>query len=120
MRRRAASAAGVKYSLCRGSLLADDGAFRWRHSRNTVSGGCCGSEPAGIDDRSARVYGRNSFRGKDLAFRDRYFERVKDGFALNANVQGCVCFSRGNILDPGLLAGQPPYDCVLPQFAHLF
>lgn len=58
------------------------------------------------------VYGRNSFRGKDLAFRDRYFERVKDGFALNANVQGCVCFSRGNILDPGLLAGQPPYDFV--------
>ena len=31
--------------------------------------------------RAARgVYGRNSFRGKDLAFRDRYFQPSEEGF----------------------------------------
>ena len=28
------------------------------------------------------VYGKNSFRGKDLAFRDRYFQPSKEGFVL--------------------------------------
>ena len=26
------------------------------------------------------VYGKNSFRGKDLAFRDRYFQPSEEGF----------------------------------------
>lgn len=50
------------------------------------------------------VYGRNSFRGKDLAFRDRYFEPVEGGeYRPNAAVRGRVRFQLANLLDaPGV------------------
>lgn len=58
------------------------------------------------------VYGKNSFRGRELGFRDRYFRSTKDGFALNPLVRRCVRFERGNVLDPGFLAGRGPYDLI--------
>jgi chemotaxis protein methyltransferase WspC len=46
------------------------------------------------------VYGRNSFRGKDLAFRDRYFEVVGGGeYRPIAAVRDRVHFKRANLLD---------------------
>jgi chemotaxis protein methyltransferase WspC len=44
------------------------------------------------------VYGRNSFRGADLAFRDRYFQPAEEGFRLDPVVRNCVRFGRGNLL----------------------
>ncbi|WAG78052.1 chemotaxis protein CheR [Metapseudomonas furukawaii] len=58
------------------------------------------------------VYGRNSFRGDDLSFRDRYFLPTVEGHALAPQVASRVRFLRGNLLEPGLLAGEPPYDFV--------
>ncbi len=58
------------------------------------------------------IYGRNSFRGEDLSYRDRYFHAVKDGYALNPTVRERVCFRRGNLLDAEVLAGTQPYDFV--------
>jgi len=58
------------------------------------------------------VYGRNSFRGGDLAFRDRYFSEVPEGHQLAARVRGQVRFQSGNLFDPNLLAGAAPYDFV--------
>lgn len=58
------------------------------------------------------VYGRNSFRGKDLAFRERHFVPTKDGYALSSLVQRCVSFRRDNLLDDGFLAGAAPYDFI--------
>ncbi|WP_286899608.1 CheR family methyltransferase [Achromobacter sp. UBA2119] len=58
------------------------------------------------------VYGRNSFRGGDLAFRDRHFSEVPDGHQLAARVRGQVRFQPGNLFDPNLLAGVAPYDFV--------
>ena len=58
------------------------------------------------------VYGRNSFRGEDLGFRDRYFLPSGEGHAVAQQVASRVRFLRGNLLDPGLLAGEPPYDFV--------
>ena len=43
------------------------------------------------------VYGKNSFRGKDLAFRDRYFQASKEGFVLDSAVRSCVRFYRDNL-----------------------
>jgi chemotaxis protein methyltransferase WspC len=43
------------------------------------------------------LYGNNSFRGKDLAFRDRYFQPSGEGFVLAAAVRSCVRFYRGNL-----------------------
>lgn len=58
------------------------------------------------------VYGRNSFRGGDLAFRDRHFSEVPDGHQLAARVRGQVRFQPGNLFDANLLAGAAPYDFV--------
>ncbi|MEN5159588.1 CheR family methyltransferase [Achromobacter spanius] len=58
------------------------------------------------------VYGRNSFRGGDLAFRDRHFSEVADGHQLAARVRAQVRFQPGNLFDPNLLAGAAPYDFV--------
>lgn len=58
------------------------------------------------------VYGRNSFRGGDLAFRDRHFSEVPDGHQLAARVRAQVRFQPGNLFDPNLLPGAAPYDFV--------
>jgi chemotaxis protein methyltransferase WspC len=58
------------------------------------------------------VYGSNSFRGQDLAFRDRYFERTREGFELNSVARGCVRFTQGNLLAADFLQGRAAYDYV--------
>jgi chemotaxis protein methyltransferase WspC len=58
------------------------------------------------------VYGRNSFRGNDLAFRDRYFQPSREGYVLDPTVRSAVHFSEGNLLDPGFLANKGHYDFI--------
>ena len=58
------------------------------------------------------VYGRNSFRGEELGFRDRHFLPVEEGHVLTEQVRRKVNFRHGNLLGPGLLAGEAPYDFV--------
>lgn len=58
------------------------------------------------------VYGRNSFRGDGLAFRDRHFSETPDGHRLAAQAAARVRFQPGNLFDAGLLAGEAPYDFV--------
>ncbi|GAC1030351.1 protein-glutamate O-methyltransferase CheR [Pseudomonas sp. No.21] len=58
------------------------------------------------------VYGRNSFRGEELGFRDRHFLAVEEGHVLTEQVRRKVNFRHGNLLGPGLLAGEAPYDFV--------
>ncbi len=65
-----------------------------------------------IERASLGVYGRNSFRGDELGFRDRHFSEVADGYQLAEQVRRKVRFRCGNLLDPGLLAGEAPYDFV--------
>jgi len=59
------------------------------------------------------VYGKNSFRGRDLAFRDRHFRQSKDGLELSPSVRATVKFHRDNILGDGFLARSAPYDFIL-------
>ena len=58
------------------------------------------------------VYGRNSFRGNDLAFRDRYFQPTKDGFALNPSIRGLVRFAHGNLLGDGFTSDKGVFDFI--------
>jgi chemotaxis protein methyltransferase WspC len=58
------------------------------------------------------IYGRNSFRSKDLAFRERHFEPTEAGHRVSDTVRGPVQFSQGNIVDPNLLLGAQPYDVI--------
>jgi chemotaxis protein methyltransferase WspC len=57
-------------------------------------------------------YGRNSFRGKDLGFRDRYFEKIGDSHRPVAAIRRLVHFAQGNLLDDHLLTANLPYDAV--------
>jgi chemotaxis protein methyltransferase WspC len=58
------------------------------------------------------VYGKNSFRAKDLGFRDRYFEPVERGYRLNDGVRRQVHFRHGNLLSAGWLHGAHGYDAI--------
>lgn len=57
------------------------------------------------------VYGRNSFRGSDLAFRDRYFAETAGGHSPVDAVRRPVRFRHGNLLD-GLMAEAELYDVI--------
>jgi chemotaxis protein methyltransferase WspC len=58
------------------------------------------------------VFGRNSFRGKDVGFRHRHFHSSAEGFVLDPVVRNCVRFYQGNFLDDNFLGGQASYDFI--------
>jgi chemotaxis protein methyltransferase WspC len=58
------------------------------------------------------VYGTNSFRGDDLAFRDRHFEKTPQGYRVNDAVRQRVRFHKGNVSAEDFLAGAKPYDAI--------
>ena len=68
--------------------------------------------PLSVEKARRALYGKNSFRGQDIAFRDRYFTAENDGYRLSARVLEQVRLQVGNLLDPALLANEPPYDFV--------
>jgi chemotaxis protein methyltransferase WspC len=58
------------------------------------------------------VYRSNSFRGAELSYRDRHFQRVGDGYLLSRRVRDRVHFQKGNLLGENLLASAAVYDIV--------
>ena len=44
------------------------------------------------------IYGRNSFRSHNLAFRERYFRPVSEGYALVDSISLAVSFYQGNVV----------------------
>ncbi len=57
-------------------------------------------------------FGRNSFRSRSLAFRDRHFLADGDAYRLQEAVRRSVSFRPGNLLDPELFAGEPAFDFI--------
>jgi chemotaxis protein methyltransferase WspC len=58
------------------------------------------------------VYGLNSFRGTNPAFRDRYFRPAGNEYALADWVRGLVTFQQTNLLSPGGACRQEEYDVI--------
>ncbi|MFK3651554.1 CheR family methyltransferase [Lysobacter enzymogenes] len=59
------------------------------------------------------VYGANSFRGRELAYRDRHFRALGHGrWQLSAQVRQCVRLHRANVLALDFLPAQATYDAV--------
>jgi chemotaxis protein methyltransferase WspC len=58
------------------------------------------------------VYGSNSFRGGDLGFRDRYFDRSQRGYSLPKWLRDLVVFYQENIFSSNFRAGAASYDVV--------
>jgi chemotaxis protein methyltransferase WspC len=60
----------------------------------------------------AGIYGRNSFRGRELQFRDRYFQQTAEGCALDPAVRQLVRFHHGNLLDEASMPNGRDYDAI--------
>jgi chemotaxis protein methyltransferase WspC len=58
------------------------------------------------------IFGRNSFRGSNLDFRNQYFEQIDKGYVLADAIREQVFFERGNLLGEGFAAGRAPYDII--------
>jgi chemotaxis protein methyltransferase WspC len=58
------------------------------------------------------LYGKNSFRGQDLAFRDRYFDATAEGFRVRETVRQQVTLQQGNLLAADFLPGVAVYDVI--------
>ena len=68
--------------------------------------------PLSVERAKRGVYGKNSFRGGDIEFRERHFSEQPDGFHIAERVREQVRLHVGNLLDPALLANEPSYDFV--------
>ncbi|KAF1054996.1 MAG: putative biofilm formation methyltransferase WspC [Stenotrophomonas maltophilia] len=69
--------------------------------------------PPLLERAAAGLYGRNAFRGSDLGYRERYFHaQGGESYLLDERVRRKVRFRSGNLLAPGLLANEQPYDYV--------
>jgi chemotaxis protein methyltransferase WspC len=68
--------------------------------------------PLSIQRARRGVYGKNSFRGDQIGFRERYFSPVEDGYLLDERVRGQVSFQSGNLLDPDMPLARSAYDFV--------
>lgn len=64
-----------------------------------------------IEHARAGIYGRNSFRGHPLEFRDRHFSAVEDGWQLSERVRQNVCFAQANLFELPAIT-QAPYDFI--------
>ncbi|MBI6898911.1 chemotaxis protein CheR [Pseudomonas putida] len=68
--------------------------------------------PSSVAKGEQGVYGRNSFRGSELAFRERHFSVVGEAHRLDERVRQQVSLQVGNVLDPALRAREGLYDFV--------
>ena len=57
------------------------------------------------------IYGKNSFRGEDWINRQRYFQKIDEGYEVCASVRKAVTFRQGNVLNPSMSC-QPHYDVI--------
>ena len=65
-----------------------------------------------LDIARLGTFGSNSFRGRELKFRDQYFEKTVPGFRLCDRVRQCVKFEQGNVLEERFRFGSEPYDII--------
>ncbi len=63
-----------------------------------------------LEKARAGIYCRNSFRGKNLGFRDKYFDRQGENYYLMPEIKATVKFGKGNVVSPDFMAGAGVYD----------
>ena len=65
-----------------------------------------------LEDARHGIYGRNSFRGRELSFRDRYFEPAGQFYAVADTVRRQVQFHQWNLFDAAPLPATERYDVI--------
>lgn len=57
-------------------------------------------------------YGRNSFRGKELDYRERYMTRQGERYTVSSAISSQVHFRYGNMFAPDFMQHDAPYDFI--------
>lgn len=65
-----------------------------------------------IEQAMRGIYGRNSFRGDNLSFRERHFRTAADGHQVSPEAKSRVTFTRANMLDAAFMPGAAIYDII--------
>ncbi len=65
-----------------------------------------------LDIAKLGMFGRNSFRGHELQYRNQYFQTTDAGFRICDHVRHCVKFEQGNILEERFRFDGDPYDFI--------
>ena len=65
-----------------------------------------------LERAAGGCYGKNSFRGQDLSFRDRYFKREGDAYRIRQSVRDCVDFRQANLLGENFSLSSARYDYI--------
>lgn len=65
-----------------------------------------------LEKARAGIYCRNSFRGKNVTFRDKYFDRQAENYHILPEIKATVKFGKGNVVSPGFMTGEGAYDVV--------
>ncbi len=87
--------------------MAETGISPDRYSIEAVDISAVGLEKARVG-----VYGRNSFRGQPLDFRDKYFGKVGTSWRLNTEISKQVHFRQANIADTELERKEGELDVI--------
>jgi chemotaxis protein methyltransferase WspC len=93
------------YSMAMALLDANVPANRFRVDAVDISA-------RNIAEGMRAVYGKNSFRGDELGFRDRHFDLTGEGYRLRETVRQQVRFQQGNLFAADLLPGVAIYDVI--------
>jgi len=65
-----------------------------------------------IEKARKGVYGNNSFRGKGVVYREKYFDYEDGLYIISDDIKSTVNFSNANVLGDGFMHGKGPYDVV--------
>jgi chemotaxis protein methyltransferase WspC len=93
------------YSMAMALLDSSVPANRFRVDAVDISG-------RNVAQGMAAVYGKNSFRGHELRFRDRHFDVTAQGYRVREAVRQQVRFQQGNLFAADLLPGVGIYNVI--------
>jgi chemotaxis protein methyltransferase WspC len=93
------------YSMAMALLDAGVPADRYRVDAFDISGRV-------LRHAQRAIYGKNSFRGAELGFRERHFEATSHGYQLRESVRQQVQFHQANMFGSDLPAGTQIYDAI--------
>jgi len=65
-----------------------------------------------LEKASIAVYGRNSFRGQELSFRDRHFNRDGELYSVKQSIRDCTKFKQANLLGDDFSLARGSYDFI--------
>jgi chemotaxis protein methyltransferase WspC len=65
-----------------------------------------------LESAKAGVYVPNSFRGGSLSFRESFFQRTGDAYAISDRLRRLVTLRAGNLLSTDFNLDQEPYDVI--------